>query len=674
MDGDIPPRLLECASSDSLFPNSFLQLSAKTVESIEKWLPSFRNVGRILGFREINGTDASIEETQFSVLSTWADGLQTAAGALNRILNDVLTHLRPGKRKGIRGLAQDIVLIDALEECRNAISEEQQQIGALVGGYWEDLETAWDGVLAALDWIDELETALAGVPASAEIITISQGGHDAAPSPEDLVGGINEFETAIVDIASGFQLEASDSVFRRHQEREDDRTFDELSVRQDPIVEMPFDKLKALLRQMESCVDEVRDWIDFGLLHMDFDRLGLEGLHSTLIAQPDLRRESLAQVAKQALLCHWVEWLYSEDEALERFRGQDHDQLVREFRQLDVTLRDQGHIRVIERAEENKPKGLASGESAILMREAHKKRRHLPLRKLFAEIPNLLFLVKPCLLMSPLSVSQYLAPDSIHFDLVIFDEASQIRPHEGIAAIYRGSQLVVCGDTKQLPPTPFFEYELAEDYYDEEDEDTAPDEFESLLDQCLSIGLAELGLNWHYRSQHEDLIAFSNHQFYADKLITFPCANEAKGLGVDHCLVEDGVYDRGGKKHNLREAELAVDLAVRTLQDNPDTSVGIVSLSVPQMNAIEAHLEARLRDEPELRPLFTTDLLEGFFTKNLENVQGDERDVIILSIGYGKDSSGRMTMNFGPLNRTGGEKRLNVAITRARKRVYWVFR
>ncbi len=271
----------------------------------------------------------------------------------------------------------------------------------------------------------------------------------------------------------------------------------------------------------------------------------------------------------------------------------------------------------------------------------------------------------PCLLMSPLSVATFLPKDAIQFDLVIFDEASQVPSEEAIGAVLRGKQLVVAGDAKQLPPTRFFERNLSDDG-DEDDETQAP--LDSLLEDCDASGMQSCRLLWHYRSKHESLIAFSNAEFYGD-LITFPApaARANVGLGVRLEHVADGVYDRGNSRTNRREAQEVA----RLVEDHCDRwglkrSLGVIALSTSQEAAIDEEIERLLLRRPDLEPLLKHDNEEAFFVKPLENVQGDERDTIIISIGYGKDAAGAFSLNFGPINAQGGEKRLNVAITRAR--------
>jgi len=253
----------------------------------------------------------------------------------------------------------------------------------------------------------------------------------------------------------------------------------------------------------------------------------------------------------------------------------------------------------------------------------------------------------------------------MQFDLIVFDEASQILPEDAVGAIYRGKQLVVTGDNQQLPPTTFFS-QGADDGGEEEETPL----FESILDACLGAGVPQKMLRWHYRSQHEHLIAFSNECFYDGRLVTFPSASlQDAALGVQLHHVADGVYDRGGRRDNPREAQAVAQFVLDHFRKTPDKTLGVIAFSYAQMDAIEDEIERRLREQTDLEQFFHGDRLEGFFVKNLETVQGDERDVILLSVGYGRDAEKKIELNFGPLNREGGERRLNVAVTRARQRL-----
>lgn len=244
-------------------------------------------------------------------------------------------------------------------------------------------------------------------------------------------------------------------------------------------------------------------------------------------------------------------------------------------------------------------------------------------------------------MMSPLSVSQYINPDVIHFDVLIFDEASQLRTEDVVPSIIRSNQVIVIGDKKQLPPTSFFATgDSQEDIGDEDDAS-----YESVLDECSKFMFGRT-LKWHYRSEDERLIAFSNHHFYDDKLVTFPNPVQNSELGVSFRHVPDGVYDRSGRRDNRREAQVIAQLALEHFQRFPEQSLGIIAFSEAQADAIREQIEILGKEYPNLET-FCRDNSPQFFLKALENVQGDERDAIILSVGYARDSQGKLYLNFG---------------------------
>ncbi|MFA6717052.1 MAG: DUF3320 domain-containing protein [Victivallaceae bacterium] len=357
---------------------------------------------------------------------------------------------------------------------------------------------------------------------------------------------------------------------------------------------------------------------------------------------------------------------------LRDFLGDHHDRLVERFIQLDQRYADLTQKLTISRIAAQMPHGRkgqcpTGTELGTLKREIEKRARHKAVRLLLEAIPTILPSLKPCLLMSPLSVAQYLPPDQSNFDIVIFDEASQIPVWDAIGAIARGKQLIVVGDPRQLPPTNFFQRQND----DGESEENEIEDLESILDECIASGIDESHLRWHYRSRHESLIAFSNYHYYDNRLLTFPAAKHGEHLGVKYHLVPDGLYDRCKSRTNKKEAQHLVDHVVKQLSapECANRSIGIVTFSQAQKILIEDLLDDARRKYPAIEKFFQSDITEPVFVKNLENVQGDERDIIYFSICYGPDENGKISMNFGPLNRAGGERRLNVAITRAKEQI-----
>ena len=329
-------------------------------------------------------------------------------------------------------------------------------------------------------------------------------------------------------------------------------------------------------------------------------------------------------------------------------------ELTNEFRQLtreELVARLSAQVPVGDRDPE------ISSELTLLRKRIGNKGRGATIRNIIDQMPALLPKLCPVMLMSPLSVAQYLDINAPKFDLVIFDEASQMPTSEAVGSICRGKAVIVVGDSKQMPPTSFFSANTTDD--DEAD----VDDLESILDDCISLSMPSRYLAWHYRSKHESLIAFSNQNYYDGKLTTFPSADDM----IPHVTWQhvDGYYDYGKTRTNRAEAEAIVAETIHRLQNNPERSIGIVAFSKPQSDLIEDLLNEALVQYPELEQL-NQEAEEPLFIKNLENVQGDERDVILFSVGYGPDKDGHLSMNFGPLNKIGGERRLNVAVSRAR--------
>lgn len=363
--------------------------------------------------------------------------------------------------------------------------------------------------------------------------------------------------------------------------------------------------------------------------------------------------------------CAWLAPLLIDKNAeLREFKASNHEATIERFRKLDAEVAAITSEYVTALASTDlvaKDATFNPPEFGTLSREIQKKTRHIPIRSLFEQMGSSLLTLCPCLMMSPLSVAQFLPANFKGFDLVIFDEASQMTTWDSVGAIARGRNVIVVGDPKQMPPTNFFSASSSSDDPEEED-------LESILDQALAARLPLKRLMGHYRSRHETLIAFSNSKYYENSLVTFPSSDTKESAVSLHRV--NGVYAKGQGRNNPIEAKAVVDEIVRRLRHplHRSKSIGVVTLNTDQQRTIEDLLDAARRDYPDIEPFFhSTDTYDGVFVKNLESVQGDERDIIMLSLGYGpvEPEAKTMSMNFGPLNKTGGERRLNVAITRA---------
>ena len=344
-----------------------------------------------------------------------------------------------------------------------------------------------------------------------------------------------------------------------------------------------------------------------------------------------------------------------------------HARLVGQYGEADRDLRLWAR-RSVMHAVVNKRPSANSGEMTRL-EQFDRAQRRPALRKMLAETRGAVQGIKPCILVSPLAVAQYLchkAGRDYQFDVCIVDEASMVPTADMVVAISLAPQLIVCGDSKQMPPTDFFRKVISSNDDDDPDDDpgaVAPIKFESVLDECAPLLRPAAELTYHYRSRDETLIAFSNAHFYGGRLIAFPdCWEQREESGVKFEFVPDGVYGRGGTTTNPQEARRVVELLRAERARWPDRSVAITAMSTAQ----QAEIQARLYDLASLDPIVRLWSESGGRARNLETIQGDECDTMILSVGYGKDAAGKLTMNFGPLGRAKGERRLNVAVTRAR--------
>ncbi len=424
-----------------------------------------------------------------------------------------------------------------------------------------------------------------------------------------------------------------------------------------------------LLAKWAEHSSAMRDWLHWSELSDKLRTNGMGCVVDTLESIEDTPA-SIKDSFLKALFIYKAKEKISRSEVLAAFEGMLFDEktsayrkLAEEFKQL---TRKELYARLaarVPRMADNVSTGNAS-EIGLLNRNISNGGRGLSLRDLFDQLPTLLSRLCPCMLMSPMSVAQYIDLSSDKFDLVIFDEASQMPTSESIGAIARGKALIVVGDPKQMPPTSFFSS------INVDAEEAYIDDMESILEDCRTLDMPSLQLSWHYRSRHESLIAFSNNEYYEGSLITFPSADD-KATKVHFVPVKGGYYDKGGRRCNQVEAEAIVDeIACRLRSKSLNRhSIGVIAFSVMQQGMIEDLLQERLDQDKELQEA-AAQMYEPIFVKNLENVQGDERDVILFSIGYGPDKEGKISMNFGPLNNAGGERRLNVAVSRARQEMY----
>ncbi|HUT27562.1 MAG TPA: DUF4011 domain-containing protein [Methanomassiliicoccales archaeon] len=409
-----------------------------------------------------------------------------------------------------------------------------------------------------------------------------------------------------------------------------------------------------------------QEWLDLRSLVQRMESLGLSDMMRE-VREGRIPAQNILPAFQKRFRRSWTEEALASDPLLHGFRRERQMGLIWQFNDLDRQYIESSRRRVRIRIEENLNKRKEGADQVSLQKQrmeiarlAKLKRQRKAVRTMMSECWDLIGLVKPCMLMSPLSVSQFLDRERTMFDVVIFDEASQICPEDAIGSIARGKQVIVVGDSKQMPPTSFFTIS--------EDEEVEEPDLESILDECETCGMSRRMLMWHYRSRDESLIAFSNLQFYGGRLNTFPSPLFGReGFGVHHVLVPQGVFDRGRSRTNREEAKVVARMIKEHYALQDGRSLGVIAFSEAQMEAIDQSLMELRQGDKGLDERLSSEEGEPFLLYNLENVQGHERDRVILSVGYGKDENGKFLLNLGPLNKDGGERRLNVAITRARQ-------
>lgn len=554
---------------------------------------------------------------------------------------------------------------DGLIEAKNFQGKilKYQHLSSVVGKYWEgvDSDTAW--IRSACDWMDGVLSALANVSTDAEQMVANK------QRIALLVIDQNELLERNATIgAKGAAFIEQFSHYQQHAEQ--------LAT---VIGSQAGDVFKAtgendfFQRVIEQCdawlahKNKLFYWCAWRKVRQDAISAGLASLIDSI---EQGYTDGLS--AKELLLVNysrwWVNSVIDYDEVLRNFIPAEHRQKIETYHQLDTDFMQltQEYVRALLASNIPKAQDIEKGsEWGVLAREIQKKTRHMPLRQLMGQMPEVITKLTPCVMMSPMSIAQYLPANSKAFDVVIFDEASQITVSDAIGAVARAKQAIVVGDPKQLSPSSFFAKKSGNDEYSDDFEE----DMESILDECLAANIPCMNLNWHYRSRCESLITFSNHKYYGGKLVTFP-NNDTRGMSVHYHAV-DSIYKEGQNRINRGEAEAIVeDIVTKLRQSGFNKSIGIVTFNMDQQKLISDLFEVARSQYPEIEPHFAEDKFDSLFVKNLESVQGDERDLIYFSITFGKDAAGKLSMNFGPMNQAGGTRRLNVAVTRAKEEMH----
>ncbi|MCW3120902.1 MAG: helicase [Flavipsychrobacter sp.] len=562
--------------------------------------------------------------------------------------NKILTGLCKGPLPS--DFSTKIQYVDAILEAKQLemrFKEHESLASQLFGSQWEKLKSDWNTLITVNTYLQQIHGQIreGSIP---KVVLSYLSKHNLPADTKKIIETIND------------RIQQQESLMQQVLEK---LQIDQTVRFQTKLEQQPFKEQMLHIQTMIDRFPEIHQAIAWNTLKETAVKDNMEFLmdvstdwqHAGTLLKTSLQKTWYEYLIEQALITH---------PALRKFERTSHEAVLAKFKSLDLLQQQYNRAKIALKHWHGIPRQEAGGQVNILKNEFNKKSRHMPIRKLMQEAGMAIQAIKPVLMMSPLSIANFIPPGSIEFDLIIFDEASQVRPVEAIGAILRGKQLVVVGDTKQLPPTSFFDKMNT----DTDDEENVTADIQSILGLCDGQGAPQRMLRWHYRSRHESLISLSNHEFYENRLVIFPSPGSKSRMGLVYHHLEHTVYDRGKTRTNPKEAETVANAVVEHAMTNPKNSLGVVAFSTAQMQAIQNALEIKRRQHPEIESFFRCHTHEPFFVKNLENVQGDERDVIYISIGYGRTEDGKVPMSFGPLNNEGGERRLNVLITRAKLR------
>ncbi len=533
-------------------------------------------------------------------------------------------------------LPEQLLTLVNYQQTKAIFDESYNQLSMDLGDWFKGDDTDWNNILEKISMAVNSSESLRATTMSDEFRKSYCGNPQYKVPVEELLSTWDEFEKSKGDF---------DGLFCIRQQDGETWLADQIE----------------LIASIESHYDDIKEWITWNGIAAEACENGLTPVIDAYRA--GMRHDDVVRAYRCEICQELAMKVIDSEPVLSTFSGAVFNEKISQFMKLDSELQKLTRQEIYCRLAANVPnfatEASQSSELGILQKAIKSNGRGTSIRKLFEQIPNMLPRLCPCMLMSPISAAQYLDPKRKPFDMVVFDEASQLPTCKAVGALARGNSAIVVGDPKQMPPTSFF----ATNAVDEENIEA--EDLESILDDCLALNMPQTHLLWHYRSRHESLIAFSNYQFYENRLYTFPSVNDREAkVRLVHV---DGKFDRGKTRQNRAEAEAVVAEIVRRCHDEAlsTMSIGVVTFNIMQQNLIDDLLTEACKNDPELESwAFNSE--EPLFIKNLENVQGDERDVILFSVGYGPDSTGKVSMNFGPLNREGGWRRLNVAVSRAR--------
>jgi very-short-patch-repair endonuclease len=595
------------------------------------------------------GTSADLSNIRMSLATKGASIFRVFSKHYREKIRELQSYLKDPLPKG---LPERLKIVDSQIAARKANQDfnEAKALGAVFGRLWKQENSDWGALRAVVTWRrahnhlpPDTWQKISKIPEFDTLRTL----------PDRMTTAIGGASSILNELIKDLDLDLR-------------RAFNAESPQK-----IELEQLTARTRAWIEGLEEISKFAAFAaqgrLLANEGVGALIDAIHDGKLTEETLGvalENSYANYLRSALFTAWPE--------LKVFDGENHNNQIRHFRKLDQMRIELAKEQLASKHMEDRPRGAAGiGPVGILNAEIARKRGHMPIRQLLEKAGPAIQQLKPVFMMSPLSVAQFLRPGGIKFDLLVMDEASQIEPVDALGAVARAQQLVVVGDERQLPPTAFFRKLAGEDDIEENDEDVTiqAKDAESILELCLAKGAPYRMLTWHYRSKHQSLIAVSNREFYENKLFIVPSPYDAvAGMGLKFNFMHDAPYERGETRTNPSEAKRVAQAVMQHVKNSPQLSLGVATFSVAQRQVILKELEILRRGEPSLESFFGGESTEPFFVKNLENIQGDERDVIFISVGYGKTAEGYLAHAFGPLSGDGGERRLNVLISRAKLR------
>ncbi len=553
-------------------------------------------------------------------------------------------------------IVQDLEELIKCQKMRHTIRQQDELARSLFGSHWKSEDSDAKNLKNISEWIIKFRKSL-------------EEGH----ITEKIVIILDSVKQDEVTRISKNLHQNYDQIIQNIENLNNFLHFDPDSVLGTNLKISPIDYLISFISILKNNLSDLQNWSRYSSSRTEcMETVGLNLLN--LIDKDEIESQDIIPCLEGNFADSMLRSFFLKEPSLSRFVGDVQEKKITEFSELDRKIIKLNRFRIAKKLYENQPSISSTAsprsELGVLKSEFSRKRGHMPIRKLLSICGGIIQNIKPCFMMSPLSIAQYLDPYSVknlRFDYVIFDEASQVKPEDALGALLRAKSAVIMGDTRQLPPTSFFEIliDVESDDYDL----AVLADMESILHLCKRSFPSKM-LRWHYRSRHESLIAVSNQEFYDNNLLIYPSpSQDSDELGLKLVHLPDTVYDRGKTATNRGEAKEVIKAVFEHYQKYGDSkSLGVGTFNIRQQQALLEELELQLKLNPRMEKYFNSHLEEYFFIKNLETIQGDERDVIMVSVGYGFDSERRLSHNFGPVNQDGGERRLNVLLTRAREK------